>query len=288
MTTGIYRLSFTGTTKVYIGMSRNIESRYAKHLSYLRTDTASEKMMSAYRLYGIPKLDILCECSEIELEKYENEAIDIFDSVNNGFNTVKYSNGRMTTKHGEDQHNALYSNEIYHKILIALARSNDTVLDISEALEVSTNVVSQIKQCINHKWLNDRYPDLYNIIRSKLDSYKTNGRSLEYVGREVFIISPIGKKIKVSCIISFCRENNLDPGAISKLINGKIQFSKGWHLESTSKPPTIVLKDPEGLLHTVTGSILQFAKKHSLDNSRLSKMIRGEISMYRGWSVNNV
>ena len=88
MTCGIYLLRFNGTKAVYVGQSINIEERYSSHIRYMRAKTTSHKLQYAYDTYGIPTLEILVECDKELLNETENEAIAIFNSVENGFNTL--------------------------------------------------------------------------------------------------------------------------------------------------------------------------------------------------------
>jgi hypothetical protein len=44
-------------------------------------------MNHAYNTYGIPTLEILCECSKENLNIFEKEAFIIFDCIDNGLDS---------------------------------------------------------------------------------------------------------------------------------------------------------------------------------------------------------
>ena len=93
MAIGIYILIFTGTEKVYIGQSKNLELRLSQHKSLFKTGSASQKMQAAFNAYGFPTMEVLIECEESELDSLEYETIALYNSVDNGFNTRKSAGG---------------------------------------------------------------------------------------------------------------------------------------------------------------------------------------------------
>jgi len=100
MTIGIYKLNFKGTDKVYIGQSKNIESRFNSHISALRAGYSTKKLLEAYNSFGTPTIEILCECRIEELNDFENETIEIYNAVDNGFN-ASYTAGNYPPNPGQ-------------------------------------------------------------------------------------------------------------------------------------------------------------------------------------------
>lgn len=79
MTCGIYKITNTVNGKIYIGSSKNIESRWSCHLSDLRrNDHHSKHLQRAADKYDISvfKLEVLQETKEDELIKVEQEYLD--------------------------------------------------------------------------------------------------------------------------------------------------------------------------------------------------------------------
>lgn len=283
---GIYKLNFKGTDKVYIGQSKNIESRYIRHLDSFVSNSASQKMIEAYKLYGTPTLEILCECSERELSSLEYEAIGIFNSATNGFNTQHKYNGQYTTAHGDMAGNSKYSNEIYLDILRLLATTNAKVDDIADELKVSRNVVAQIKQLVNHTWLKEVSPEYYSAIKCRYEKYNLQGRSIEYLGKPAILVSPSEEEVTVTSIKDFCSLYDLDPGNISKLISGVNKYTSGWRLKGTPRKEYVSFKSPEGIIFNLKDiSIMEFSKQHRLDNSCMSKVAKGKSSHHKGWTI---
>ena len=85
--TGIYKITNTTNDKCYIGQSRDIEARWAKHLSAYKSSPDWE-LYRAFKKYGISafKFEVIEECSIEELNEREIYWIAQYDSFNNGYN----------------------------------------------------------------------------------------------------------------------------------------------------------------------------------------------------------
>lgn len=77
---GIYKITNTINNKVYIGQSVNIEQRFNKH----KRSKKNYPLYNDFKLYGIENFtfEILCECSKLDLTKYEIYFINLYDSLN--------------------------------------------------------------------------------------------------------------------------------------------------------------------------------------------------------------
>lgn len=235
MISGIYLLKFKGTDKVYVGQSLDIYLRYRIHKTTLNTGKGSLKLQGAYNLYGMPTLEILLECSKEELNSAEREAILIFDSVNNGFNSINEATHRSELR-GELAGNSKYSNELVEEVFMYLVSNNMTHKEIEEITSMSRGAIVDISSGVSHRWLQEKYPDQYSIMLS----YKGTGRKLnkltaERMGR-VYppITSPTGEVYEVVSLRGFCREHNLNHGCIGEILRGHKKQYKGWHLDSVS------------------------------------------------------
>ena len=84
---GIYKITNTTNGKCYIGQSRDIKARWAKHLSAYKSSPDWE-LYRAFKKYGISafKFEVIEECSLKELNEREIYWIAQYDSYNNGYN----------------------------------------------------------------------------------------------------------------------------------------------------------------------------------------------------------
>lgn len=237
MTCGIYKLAFKNTNKVYIGQSRNIELRYKKHLYKLANGTHTPKLNLAYTEYGTPTFEILAECHIEELNQFENETIDIYNAVSEGFNTASIA-GVIGPCPGELNSNSKYTNKQILEVFNYIVDSpNITLKEISEISEVSYNVVAQISKGTSHKWLQSSYPVRYNIMitqRKNRHSIANSASSHNIVYPK--IISPKGVVYTVLINKAFAIEHGVDPANLHKLLTYKAKSHKGWKLYKENLP----------------------------------------------------
>lgn len=234
---GIYKLIFTGTTKVYIGQSNDIYRRYKEHIYNLVSNRASSKLQEAYKLFGVPELYVLSECSVKELEEQEQECIEIYNSINDGFNSIHITDrvvGLQGTYHGSCTH----SKEDIVSILVHLVNNTEySYKALAEKLKVSFNTVAQIASLKSHLWLKLEYPELYSKLvsmkgtRCKINSGITDSRSImATTGKCKRVISPNNTVYEISNIRAFCREHNLHNGSFTEVLSGKRKSHKGWKI----------------------------------------------------------
>lgn len=84
---GIYKITNTTNGKCYIGQSRDIQARWAKHLSAYKSSPEWE-LYRAFKKYGIAafSFEVIEECAIEELNEREIYWIAQYDSFNNGYN----------------------------------------------------------------------------------------------------------------------------------------------------------------------------------------------------------
>lgn len=230
MTIGIYSLKFNGTNKVYIGKSKNIENRFTKHKHRLINNKANYKLMEAYRLYGLPTLEILLECEEEELENFENETIQIFDAVNNGLNINTKSSGGIGL-FGDKHANAKYSNELIEKVFFLLIQNSLYFKDIEDCTGVNIGTIRDVSKCKSHKWLKDKYPNEYRLLESLIGTrnkgISAKQRSIKYP----IVLSPIKEEFNIENISEFARQYKLNKSHLCGVLNGKRKSHLGWRLK---------------------------------------------------------
>jgi group I intron endonuclease len=223
MTCGIYKLNFNNTKKVYIGQSIDIETRFSKHKSALNRGVAAPKLQAAYNNYGIASLDILAECAISELNIYEKEAIDIFDSVDNGFNTL-YEAGNPVL-YGETAGQSKYTNEQYIIVLRLLVSINPTLSkrEIHEITGVSLYTIRHIAALESHSWLKQVCPKEYTELeRIRVEQKYYRGKQYPK------LLSPDGKIYEIMYVTKFAKEHGLLQPKVTDLLNGKRNMHKGW------------------------------------------------------------
>lgn len=243
MTCGIYLLKFNGTNKVYIGQSINIESRYKSHLVTLRANKSSRKLLDAYNEYGTPILDILLECDEHQLNENENLAIEIFNSVAAGFNTLDSAEEMPKWKNqlkGEDAPSAKYTNKQILDAVILMADPSKSLITISNITGVGYDALKKVYNGDNHMWILEEYPEHYqNMLNSKSKRLELNAVSRSAVLKDKFcakqqgivypeVLSPTGETYNIDNLSEFCRVHNLQRTNFRKVLQGHRLSHKGW------------------------------------------------------------
>lgn len=84
---GIYKITNNINGKIYIGQSRNIESRWQQHQEPARNSLISR----AIKKYGVDNFtfEVIEECTIEELDKREIYWIDYYKSFDNGYNLTR-------------------------------------------------------------------------------------------------------------------------------------------------------------------------------------------------------
>jgi group I intron endonuclease len=243
MTCGIYILKFKGTNKVYVGQSVNIKTRYLQHINSMKAKRSSDKLINAYITYGIPTLEIILECQSSELDDAETEAIEIFDSFNNGFNSLETAEEMPKWKNqlkGEDGPSAIYSNEDILQAIRLMCDPNITLVKISEITNINYATIRKISQGVNHLWVQEKHPELWNKMtlvrderilnntknRSELLKDKFSAKSQGIVYPQV--VCPSGEVYTIDNLSDFCRTHELQRPNFRKVLNGSRISHKGW------------------------------------------------------------
>lgn len=230
MTIGIYLLKFTGTDKVYVGQSLRIEERLTKHKYKLANGIANYKLMEAYHTYGIPYLEILLECNISDnLDDLENQAIEIFDSVTNGFNVNSKASGGSGLQ-GSAHPNSKYSKkqiiDTFKYLLLDIPFK-----DISVKTNVDVSTIRDISKGKSHRWLaniySDEYAEMLSIKYTRV--YNTaEHKNIVYPN----ICSPDNIVYSVTNINEFARAHGLNKSHLCGVLNKKRLSHLGWKLQT--------------------------------------------------------
>ena len=287
MTCGIYLLRFNNTDKVYIGLSENIERRWSSHKYSFLNKTVTSKLLEAYESYGMPVLEILCECMPEELTLLEKEAIEIFNSVDNGFNSREGGAcGGGIGVSGQFNGRSRYSNKIIEEAFNLLIYSDLTHVEIAKKLNISKEVVGHISDGSGHAWLKEKYPEQYaklintkRIVHNKFNPiYLINSQTNE----RVYVTSYLDIQNITGCAYStaVC----LVSGALSNIFNM-------WNLEipvtkTKVKKPVYTLKHVYTEEITTVYSKLAFFTDRGLTNrNKFSEFLKSGVlgSVYQDW-----
>lgn len=218
MIAGIYKLNFNNTDKVYIGQSLGIEGRIRSHISNFTNAKGAPKLLKAHKDYGYHSYDVVLECLASELDSAEAEAIEIFDSVNNGFNTLP--NASVPCNYGSNNGYSKYTQEQYYSILKGLL--DKPAKEVAQELNVSIYVVRHIAALEAHQWLEEEYPYEYSLLRKRKDIKNNFGKSYPQ------LLSPDGVLYTVNNVTQFAIEHNLLQPKVSDVLHGHRKTHKGW------------------------------------------------------------
>lgn len=243
MTTGIYILRFHNTDNVYIGQSINIEDRLKSHILSARAGRSSRKLNEAYATYGEPSVEILIECTEDELDFNENLAIEIFNSVDNGFNTLYTAESMPKWKNtlkGEDNGASTYSNSAIYEAATMMTDPLLSLPTIANITNINECTLRKISDGVQHNWIKEINPELWDRIqlvrqdrvinnhikRAIILSDKFSAKAQGIVYPEVK--SPNGTIYKIENLSKFCREHDLQTSNLRKVLYRKRNSHKGW------------------------------------------------------------
>ena len=137
MTIGIYKLIFSDVD-TYIGQSIDIEKRFKQHIYNFKNNLASIKLSEAYKVYGIPILEIIeiaksAESLSILEEFYIKYSLPTLNSIQ--FSTKEITESSLKRARGEDI-----------KELLSLIREKNKVIETQrDALKEAYYLLEQNK-----------------------------------------------------------------------------------------------------------------------------------------------
>lgn len=282
MTCGIYLLEFNGTDKVYVGLSKYIERRYKEHLVAFNSGKHTLKLMEAYSQYGLPTLKIILECDKSELGKAEQEAIELFDSIKNGFNSTG-AGSLGCSLIGDKNPASKYSNEQIEQVFTYILE-NVPFKEIAYKTGVSLGVISLVSCGTNHTWLRDKYPEQYKkLLKSKhLVRVGEAANGSKYTNEQieqVFILLINSTNINI-----IEAETNVPKGTIYAIAQGKVHnWLKDKHPESYAILMGMKYRYKEGIIEEIfhllllgTMTLLEIAKVTGVSKSTVGMISSGK------------
>jgi hypothetical protein len=233
MTCGIYKLNFHSTHKVYIGQSKYIKGRFTRHLREMRQGTSSTKLNNAYIEFGAPYLEVLTECLITDLNTFEMETIQIYNSVEHGFNSYDNTRGKNSVC-GQLHYNSKFSEEQILAVFFLLLDPHKRIKDISTDTEVPVGSINCLARGASHTYLSELYPVEYATLMSLVGkrigiAHTAEAKGLVYPT----IVSPEGISYTVHNVADFSKEHNIEKSGLYLVLNKKRNRKtvSGWTLE---------------------------------------------------------
>ena len=292
MTCGIYKLKFTGTDKVYIGLSDNIERRLVSHRHSLLTRQSPKKLQEAFNTYGMPILEVLLECNKDELDTYEKEAIDIYDSIDNGFNSRNGGVcGAGVAISGENNGRSKYSNEQILQAFNLLTTTKLTNQEIAITTGISKEAVSHISAGTGHTWISKYCPIEYAKLVSMKRDTKVSRFPLNIGDEESGTVHSVNSYDEIQKLIDCAYSTAVC------LVSGEIQrlFNR-WILEvpvslNRSKKQEYTLRNIHtGAEQTFTSKLKFFTENGLSNRSKFTKFLESNElgAVYQDWVLLSV
>lgn len=219
----IYKLIFP-TGEFYIGKTNNINTRFSSHCYKLRNGVHARKLQSIYdNTKNLPRIEILEETSQKEVDLKEIFWIDKLEATTKGLNTDK---GGKSPNWGEDSTQALYTEDDYKAAVSFIAHTDMTLVQIAEELNISIWVIKGISNGSNHGYLRELLPEDYDKMLNKNGTRKTK-QYREYPA----IKAPNGEIYTITNLNKFCRDHKLNLANMHKVIQGQRKTADGgWKL----------------------------------------------------------
>jgi hypothetical protein len=179
-------------------------------------------------------LQIICELGNttkrlVDIAKEFNVPIEVVNNISCGsswgFMSKKYpmEYAKMLSKVGSRTLN-IYAEDIYESIVIHIANTTSSMVELSEITGISVHVIKDISTGKAHKYLADKLPVEYAKMMAKVGT-RTN-RSTPYPD----ILSPEGIIYQVKVASTFAAEHGLMKSHLGAVLRGDRPSHKGWTL----------------------------------------------------------
>jgi len=274
--------------KMYVGRAVNLYKRVYDEMNGFQNNKHQNmfKLFNAVKKYGIENFRVLKleECAKENLNDLEKYYIKYYDTKYNGYNI---------TFGGDGTHGHVVSEEQIKKQREALRKyyTDDKKHEQSEKMKVWFNARPKEEQdkmkTGNGWWLDDEYkrkhlentrksltPDRIERQRKSLIKYYEEHDSKKMIVIE--IMSPGNELVKIEGLKRFCNKYHVGFDKISAVINGKVNYFKGWHLPTSANfvPKYEYVMDNNDVIYKFT-SITKFCSDNNIDKGYLRKVLRG-------------
>jgi hypothetical protein len=238
MASGIYKIDFYGIDGCYIGQSTHLQKRITEHRTKLRSGKHyNHKLQLAYDSIDSENemnITVLEYCDIQALDEKELYYISLLNSVDNGFNIIP---GPANTGRGTTASRSKYTREQLINILMLLVDPVNSNIDISKQLDVPVSAVETIAYGKRHLWLQEEFPDEWEIVQRNIKNnyrFLSSNNISERTGNLYYVISPEGGEYSFYNIAEFARNNNLNKSHLCQLLKGNIKHHKQWKRKEAS------------------------------------------------------
>lgn len=214
--------------KPYIGQTTNFHTRSKRHINEIKKGIhCNYKIQEQFNKFKVdPHIEVLEYCKDDELNYLEELYIIDFNSIKNGLNIIS---GGYSVGKGIHNHASKYSEEQLVEAYKLLSNYTNSYKHISSITGIPINTIKKIGQGVQHHWLQETYPELYEKIKDsgKL-RYKHSASAINQNKKYRNIMSPTGKVFTVLNTLEFSKEHNLPNGNLCSVLLGKRNSVKGW------------------------------------------------------------
>lgn len=206
----VYKIINTVNGKSYIGITKNIKSRFAFHRTRYNKRTKKEylekPLYKAFRKYGIEKFKFLVLYEGLTLEDAKKKEVELIKK----FKTLTHENGYNITKGGDWRANSGENNN-------TTKLTEKEVLDIRKRIESGENI----------KFVYEQYSD--KITFGGFQSIYL-GRTWKYLGKPKNNILPNGASINKDMVLKIkaMHDEGKNPHQIAKELG--LEYKKCWRI----------------------------------------------------------
>lgn len=280
----IYKLEFTNG-KIYIGQTTTtIKNRLDRHYLSLQNGTHySKKVQKAYEdCKALPICTVLEEVPNgVPINEREIFWIKEYDAFHGGYG-LNSTIGGTSIGFGENHPGAKYTKEDYAAVVFFLAKTEFSLQEVANELDVPLSLVKNIGYGFTHTYLEQEYPTEYSEMSAKVGQKKTGPKKV-YPD----IRGPDGTVYSITNLLEFAKTHNLGKGnaGLSDLISGTVQSVKGYCL--ASKPVVRLINVQTNEIIEVPGNKdkREFREKYSLGVEGLRHLLSKKISLHKNWKI---
>lgn len=206
----VYKIINTVNRKSYIGITKNVENRFAFHRTRYNKETKKEyidkPLYKAFRKYGIENFKFLVLYDGLSVEEAKRKEVELIKK----FKTLTHENGYNITKGGDWRANSGENNN-------TTKLTEKEVLDIRNRVESGENIKSVYEQ-YSDKISFGGFQSIYL------------GRTWKYLGKPKNNVLPNGASINKETVLKIrdMYDKGENPHHIAKLLG--LEYKKCWRI----------------------------------------------------------